>query len=119
MQPGLSEDIQDIGDVRKTAVINNELQRLNLDIVALQETRLADSGTIRERDYSIFWKGKAPEDKREHGVGFAIKNSLLSCITPPSGGSERLLKLHLQSSEGPVNILNVLYMLQHSHPPQR
>ena len=107
MQPGQTDDLQEVEDVRKTAVINQELQRLNLDIVALQETRLADSGTIREKDYTIFWKGKAPEEKREHGVGFAVKNSLLTCITPPSEGTERLLKLNLHSSEGPVHILNV------------
>ena len=38
-------------------------------------------------------KGKRPEEKREHGVGFAIRNALLCSITPPSNGSERVLKL--------------------------
>ena len=41
----LSENLQDISDSRETAVINNELKRLNVDIAALQETWLADSGT--------------------------------------------------------------------------
>lgn len=84
MRPVLSEDLQEIDDARKTAVINTELCRLQLDIVALQETRLSASGTLREEDYTFFWQGKAPEEKREHGVGFAIKNSLFGCIIAPS-----------------------------------
>ena len=72
----------------KTAVINNELCRLQVDIIALQETRVAESGIIRERDYSFFWQGKAADETREHGVGFAIKNNLLGSIIPPSEGTE-------------------------------
>ena len=33
---------------------------------------------------------------REHGVGLAVKNNLLSSIIPPYEGNERLLKLQLQ-----------------------
>lgn len=46
MTPGLFEDLQDICDARKTAVINDGLLRLCVDIAALQETRLADTGTL-------------------------------------------------------------------------
>ena len=46
---GLSASLQDIKDSRKTAVINDELRRLNVDIATLQETRLANSGTLKER----------------------------------------------------------------------
>lgn len=41
---GLSEDLQDINDTRKRAVINNELKRLNANItIILQETRHRDT----------------------------------------------------------------------------
>lgn len=60
MLTGLSEDLQDISDSRKTAVINDELKRLHMDIATLQETRLADSGSLKEKDYTFFWKGGAP-----------------------------------------------------------
>ena len=59
MMPGLSQDLQDISDARKTAVINNELKRLNVDIATLQETWLANAGTLKERDYTFFWQGKS------------------------------------------------------------
>ena len=42
MTIGLSASLQDIKDSRKTAVINDELKKLNVDIATLQETRLAD-----------------------------------------------------------------------------
>ena len=75
-------------------------------IIALQETRLPESGIIRERDYSFFWQGKAADETREHGIGFAIKNNLLGSIIPPSEGTERLLKLQLQTSAGLVSLIS-------------
>ncbi len=41
--PGSWEELQDINDLRKTAVIDAELRTLNVDIADLQETRFADS----------------------------------------------------------------------------
>ena len=106
MLPGLSQNLQDISDARKTAVINNELKRLHVDIAALQETRLADSGTLKEKDYTFFWQGKSSEEHRQHGVGFAVKNSLLNKVEPGSNGSERILTLRLNATEGPVTLIS-------------
>ena len=103
MTPGLSDNPQQVSDVRKTAVINNELCRLQVDIIALQKTRLPESGIIKERDYSFFWQDKAAHKTREHGVSFAIKNNLLGSIIPPPEGTERLLKLKLQTSAGLIS----------------
>ena len=81
-------------------MINNELCRLQVDIIALQETRLPESGISRERYYSFFWQGKAAD------VGLAIKNNLLCSVIPPSEGPERLLKLQLQTSAGLVSLIS-------------
>ena len=43
-------------DSRKTAQLNNELGRLNIDVVALSETHLLGAGNIKEKDYTIFWQ---------------------------------------------------------------
>ena len=107
MCPGLSHVLQQVDDARKTAIINDELKRLKIHIAALQETRLASNGCIRESDYTFFWQGKAPEETRINGVGFAVKNSLLSSIEPPSEGSARMLSLRLTSTSGPVTIMSV------------
>ena len=62
-----------------------------MDIVTLQETRLPDSGFVREKDFTFFWQGKSQDETREHGVGFAVRNSLLESIIPPTEGKERIL----------------------------
>ncbi|GAA6105796.1 zinc finger protein 2 homolog isoform X1 [Tachysurus ichikawai] len=71
----------------------------------LQQTRLADSGTIREANYTFFWQGKPSDEPRQHGVGFAVKNTLVAFIEPPSSGTERILALRLSTSSGTAKIL--------------
>lgn len=106
MCPGITDNLLEVDDTRKTAIIDRELKRLNIDIAALQETRLSSDGSIREEDYTIFWQGREPQERRQHGVGFAVRNSLLSSIEPPNRGTERILSLRLQTASGPVNILS-------------
>ncbi|XP_069159441.1 craniofacial development protein 2-like [Procambarus clarkii] len=106
MTPGLSEHLLEVNDARKTAVINNELRRLQMDIVALQETRLPATGSIRE-DFTFFWQGKPPEEVREHGVDFATRYRLLGSIVPPTEESARIIKLQLHTAAGMVSLINV------------
>ena len=54
-----------------------EVNRYNVDMAALSETRLADVGEAAEANYTFFWSGRAAHLKREAGVGFAIKTSLV------------------------------------------
>ena len=54
MCPGLSENLQQIADTRKTAIIDRELLKLNVSIAALQETKLASSRSLREETYTFF-----------------------------------------------------------------
>lgn len=105
MRTGLTEDLQAIDDTRKTAVIDRELLRLNIDIAALQETRLPNSGSLKEEHYTFFWQGKSAEETREYGVGFAVKNTLQSMIEPPTGGTERTLTLRLSTVQGVINFI--------------
>lgn len=84
---------------RRTALVSRELTRYNLDIVALSETRRPGEGQLREElgGFTFFWKGLPEEDHRIHGVGFAIKNHLLSKLTElPHGINERLMTHRLQ-----------------------
>ena len=104
---GLSANLQDVKDSRKTAVINDELRRLNVVIATLQETRLTDSGALNEKDYTFFWQGKRSDEPREHGVGFAVRNSLLRMVEPGRGGSERLLTHRLNSTTGLVTLISM------------
>lgn len=75
-----------------------ELQRYNIDIAALSETRLEEKGQLSEVNggYTFFWSGRAPEDRREAGVGFAIRTSLVRNLTKlPEGINDRLMTLQL------------------------
>lgn len=81
--------------------------RLKVGIAALQETRLAKSSTLRENNYTFFWRGKASDQIREHGIGFAVKNTLLNIIEPGEIGTERILAMQLHTTDGPVNLVSV------------
>ena len=86
---------------RRTALVAKEVSRYNIDIAALSETRLADEGSLTEPTccYTFFWKGKAQSEDRIHGVGLAIKTSLMKQLpTLPVGINERLMKLRLPLS---------------------
>ncbi|XP_076044843.1 uncharacterized protein LOC143027437 [Oratosquilla oratoria] len=83
---------------RRTALVCKELARFNIDVVALIETRLPKEGNIREAGmgYTIFWKGKAPEEPRIHGVGFANRSQLVQQHNlAPKAISERLMTVRI------------------------
>ena len=106
MQTGLSDDLEHIDDAPKISVIDRELHRLDISIAALQETRLADFGSITERHYTFIWQGLKDTDRRQYGVGFAIKNTLLPMIEPTKQGSERLLSIRLKTSAGYATLVS-------------
>ena len=56
------------------------------------------------------------KDRRELGVGFAVRNSLLSMIEPPIGSSERILTLQLSTSSGTVSIVTAYAPTLYSNP---
>ena len=81
---------------RRTAVISKLLDAYKLDIVALSETRLADSGQLSEKEYTFFWSGRPEEEQRYSGVGFAICNTLAKKLEVlPEAISDRLMTLRL------------------------
>ena len=78
--------------------MDRELSRYKVDIAALSETRLAGKDNSTEATYTFFWSGKAPQEKREAGVGFAIKTSLV----PKLKGEPRALNDRLMTVELPL-----------------
>lgn len=83
---------------RRTALIASELARYNVQIAALSETRLAEEGQLTEQSagYTFFWIGRGQDERREAGVGFAIKSNLVSKLAaPPKGINDRLMTARL------------------------
>ena len=81
---------------RRTALIARELARHRVTIAALSETRFSDKGQLTEigGGYTFFWSGRSSEERREAGVGFAIKDHLVKKLDSiPEGLNDRLIKL--------------------------
>ena len=68
---------------RRTALVGRELDRYKVEFAALSETRPAEEGLLKEvgAGYTFFWSGRKQEDRREAGVGFAIKSHLVSKLS--------------------------------------
>ena len=85
---------------RRTAILSRVLKNLNIDIVALSETRLPGSGQLKEKDYTFFWSGRPEEEHRSAGVGFAIKRKLADKLhSLPIAHTERLMSLSFSLSK--------------------
>ena len=81
---------------RRRALIDRELSRYNVDIAALSETRLPDVGEEAESTYTFFWSGKSATEKRESGVGFAIRSALVPKLyEKPRAINDRLMMVKL------------------------
>ena len=86
---------------RRTALVGRELGRYDIQIAALSETRFADVGEIKEvgAGYTFLWSGRKSEERREAGVGFAIKTELVGKLSGlPKGINDRLMTLRLPLS---------------------
>ena len=119
MCPGLTNNLPQVDDARKTAIIDRELDKLNIDIACLQETRLLGSGSIKESCYTFFWQGRPQGQPKQHGVGFAIKNSMVDAIIPSSEGTERIFSLSLSTSSGPVRLFSIYAPTLTSAPEEK
>ena len=86
---------------RRTALVGREKQISKVEIAALSETRLEEKGLLKEVDTGniFFWSGRKKEERREAGVGFAIKSHLVSKLSGlPKDINNRLMTLRLPLS---------------------
>ena len=80
---------------RRTAIIAKELERYNVNIAALQETRIEGKGRIWESKYRIYRIGKT-QGRWDAAVAFTVKNNIASRLSQlPTGISERIMSLHI------------------------
>ena len=88
---------------RRTALVAYELNRYNVDIAALSETRFAETGSLTEEGekYTFFWSGRRQGEPRMHGVGFAVKMKIANSLSEaPHAVSERIMTLRLPLAHG-------------------
>ena len=79
------------------ALVAMELAKYNINIAALCETRFSESGSLNDLEYSFFWSGKPKEERREAGVGFAIKKDIVT--ETPRPVSDRIIAMRLRLSK--------------------
>lgn len=81
---------------RRTALVAMELAKYDIDIAALCETRISESGSLNDMDYTFFWSGRPNGEKREAGVGFAMRRNIASMmIETPLPISDRIMSMRL------------------------
>uniref|UniRef100_A0A0B7BSR0 Reverse transcriptase domain-containing protein n=3 Tax=Arion vulgaris TaxID=1028688 RepID=A0A0B7BSR0_9EUPU len=106
---------------RRTALVARELARYDIDIAALSETRLPDEGQLSEvgGGYTFFWSGRANTERRESGVGFAVKSHLVRGLTRlPKGVSDRVMTLQISLGEKKSATLLSVYAPTMTNPSE-
>ena len=95
---------------RPTALVALMLSRYNIDIAALSETRVLGENVITEVEggYTFFLKGKPEGDKCYHGVGFAIRTTLVSHLQGkyPIGINERLMTMSFPLEDSTLSLIS-------------
>ena len=76
MQPGLTSDLSNFDNVRKTAVINKELIRLKVDIAALHEMRLAKEALWKNNITPSF--GKENQSRKQESMVWDLLSEITS-----------------------------------------
>ena len=95
---------------RRTALVAMELDKYNIDIAALCETRFSETGSVDDLEYSFFWSGKPEGERREVGVGFAIKKDIVTKLTErPRLVSDIIMTMRLPLSKD--NFATILLQL--------
>ena len=104
---------------RRMALIDLELEKVNVGIAALQEVRLSGEGHQREAGRTFYWKGCPEGEPRRAGVGFAIENNLANKLSEaPKGISERIMMMRTNIAQNRhMTIINV-YAPTMSYPEE-
>ena len=80
--------------------LTNELDRYQLDIVGLSETRMTGSGELTtDAGHKLFYSG---QDKHFEGVGFIVRKELTKAVINYSVISSRIISIRIKAS--PINM---------------
>lgn len=80
----------------QTSLEAKELSRYDIDIAALGETRLPLHDSIADNGYTFFWSGREVAERREAGMGFATRNSIVQCLEQePTAVNDRTITRRL------------------------
>ena len=104
---------------RRTALVAMEVAKYNIDIAAVCETRFSESGGFNDLEYSFFWSGKPEEERREAGVGFAIKKNIITNLMEmPRPVSDKIITMRLPLSNDNFTTLISVYAPTMTNPAE-
>ena len=103
---------------RRTALVAMELAKYNIDIAALCETRFSESGSLDDLEYSFFWSGKPDGERKEAGVGFAIKKDVTKLTEMPRPVSDRIMTMRLPLSKDNFATIIIVYAPTLTNPDE-
>ena len=104
---------------RHTALVAMALAKYNIDIAALCETRFSDTGSLNDLEYTFFWSGKPEGERREAGLGFAIKKNIGTKLTEmPRPVSDRIMTMRLPLSKDNFAIIISVYAPTMTNPDE-
>lgn len=81
---------------RQTALVALEMDKYGIDVAALSETRLPGYGSLEDQGYVFFWSGRSSGERREAGVGFALRKEIATTLDEdPTPVNDRIMTMRL------------------------
>ena len=85
----------------------------------IHETRFSESGSLNDFEYSFIWSGKPEGERREAGVGFAIKKDIVTKLTEmPRPVSDRIMTMRPPLSKDNYTTIISVYAPTMSNPDE-
>jgi exonuclease III len=83
-----------------------QIKRIKLDVVAIQEIRWSGTGLIQKKDFSFYYSG-ANNNTGQAGTDFSIQKKMQEYIISFMTYNERLRKLRLKGKFNNISIICV------------
>jgi len=85
-------------------LLDQELQRWNIQLAGLQEVRWLDSGETTVGDTTFLWSGRK-DGKHQEGVALAVQKKLMAACVSWTPINERLLHARFKHSAGHLSVI--------------
>ena len=89
----------------KLEVVNQEMARVNINILGISELKWTGMGKFNSDDHYIYYCGQV--SLRRYGVAFILNVRVQNAILGCSLKNERKISVHFQSKPGNITVIQV------------